>query len=562
MERHRIPLLLLVLLLSLGLVAGCSDDDDPTGPGEQDDTTAPQVLSVDPSAGETGVAVDEEIVIVFSEDMDTATGDGEITLSTGAVTDLTWTDPRTVVVAHPDWTAGAAVTVTVGTGLTDLAGNALAGTHATTFYVESTELVFLGSEPADGATGVNRSTVISLLFSADMDIDTFAGAVTLTDAGQDPLAFQAHEGEGSWVIIDPDGDLPADQAITLTVSTDVQDHGGRNLAQPVALGFTTGQDTDTTPPTIVGFEPASGSVIAAGTTFFRVTFSEPVNPDQAYPVRVNAELFAAVATEEQQPVWSPDRTTWTVSLPAPLPAGMPLEMTFQGYQDLAGNEQTAATTWTVAVEGTADYYPLHDGRRYEYEEYGAWGTIGSEVPTDEWTHPAHIQFEGQGSGVFHKTWYDASYTTSYGWDIMQQAGGALEYLGFGEVEGSETMEIMFDSPLTFTTLPPAGTWSDQTTATIPGEGTMTLVGDGEMVAELDVPWLEGGDDGPELFWKNVRLVVIDHTISAGDDLVESGVDSLWLAPTVGVIRYATYNEDPASGEWDYDTGTLMPPDLR
>jgi len=561
MERHRIPLLLMVLLLSLGLMAGCSDDDDPTGPGEQDDTTAPQVLSVDPSAGETGVTVDEEIVIVFSEDMDTATGDGQITLSTGAVTGLTWTDARTAVAAHPDWTEGAEVTVTVGTGLTDLAGNALASAHATTFYVESTDLTFLASDPADGATGTNRSTVISLLFSAEMDIDTFTGAVTLTDAGQDPLPFEVHEGEGSWVIVDPDGDLPADQAITLTVSTDVQDVGGRNLAQPVALGFTTGQDTDTTPPTIVGFEPASGSVIAAGTTFFRVTFSEPVDPDGADPVRVNAELFSLVEPEGQEPVWSPDRTTWTVQLPTPLPAGLPLEITFQGYRDLAGNEQTAATTWTSAVDGTADYYPLHFGRRYEYTEYGAWGAIGSDVPQEEWTHAVHVQFDGQGDGVFHRTWYDASYTTSDGWEVMQQSGGALEFLGFADEEDGETMQVMFDSPLTFTTLPPAGTWSDQATTTIPGEGTMTLTGEGEMVAEMDVPWLEG-DGGPVLFWKNVRLVVIDHTISAGDALVESGVDSLWLSPTVGVIRYATYNEDPATGEWDYDMGDLIPPDLR
>ena len=560
MERHRIPLLVLVLLLALGLTAGCSDDDDPAGPGGETDTTAPQVVSVDPPAGQTGVAVDEQIVIVFSEDMDTATGDGAITLSTGAVTDLTWTDARTVVVDHPDWAEGAAVTLTVGTGLTDLAGNALAADHAATFYVETSELVFLGSDPADGATDVNRSTVIALLFSAEMNTDTFTGAVALTDAGQNPLGFQVHEGEGSWVIVDPDADLPADQTISLTISTDVQDHGGRNLAQPVALAFTTGQDVDTTPPTIVSFEPATDAVIDETTTFFRVTFSEPVIPDSADPIRVNAELFWLVEQHGGEPTWSPDYTVWTVPLPAPLPAGLPMELTFEGYQDLAGNAQPAATTWTATVDGTPDYYPLEDARRYAYDEYGAWGNLGEDTPQDEWTDRAHVQFDAQGGGVYHRTWYDPGYTTPYGWDVMQQAGGALEYLGFAEVEGGQTMQIDFASPLTFTTLPPAGTWTDQTTASIPGEGTMTLVGEGRFVSEQDVDWLPGGHDHPGLFWKDVRLVVIDHTISAGDALVETGVDSLWLSPTVGIIRYATYNEDDA--EWDYDTGTLLPPDIR
>jgi len=564
MNRLRLLSLLLALLLAAGLLSACGDDDDPADPGggQDQDTTAPQVVSFSPPSGATGVATDATITIVFSEDMDTATAAGQITLSAGSVTSLDWADARTLEVAHSAWDTGAGVTVTVGSGLADLAGNPLAAPQQVTFYVESADLVFLDSDPADGATGVNRSAVVLLLFSAEMNSSTFGAAVTLTDADENPLAFTVHEGEGSWMVVDPDADLPADQTITLTVSTAAQDWGGRNLAAPATVSFTTGQEVDTTPPTIASFEPASGATVDPGATYLRITFSEPVIPDGADPVRVNAEFFWVVENHGADPVWSPDYRTLTVPLPAPLPSGLPMEVTFQGYRDLAGNEQTAATTWTAAVAGTADYYPLVDGRRYEYAEVGAEGDVGDGTPVNEWQNEAHIQFDAIGGGVYHRTWYDATYTTPYGWDVQQQAGGGLEYLGFGEADGGETFEVEFDSPLTFVTLPPAGTWTDQTTATIPGEGTLTLVGEGRFVSEMDLPWLDGGGHGPELFWKNVRLVVVDHTISAGSDLVETGVDSLWLAPTVGVVEYATYNEDAAEGTWDREHGAIMPPELR
>ncbi|MBD3221485.1 hypothetical protein GF314_09600 [bacterium] len=567
MKPDRIAMLMLIALLSVGLLAGCSDDDDsddPAGPGGGggEDTTAPEVISFAPTSGETGVAADESIVITFSEAMDPATADGEITLSTGAVTDLTWTDDRTVSVDHAAWSEGAEVTVTVGTGIADTAGNPLETARSVTFYVASTDLVFLGSDPEDGAVDVNRSTIVTLLFSDEMNLDTFDGAVTLTDEAQTDLAFQLHEGDGSLVIVDPDEDLPADETISLTVAATVQDFAGRSLDAPVSVSFTTGQDVDTTPPSIVGFEPASGQEIDPGTTYLRITFSEGVIPDSVTPRRIDAAFFGLVENQDADPVWSDDYTTLTVPLPTPLPAGLPMEVTFADYRDLAGNVQSASATWTATVAGTADYYPLEDGHRFEYEEYSAWGNVGDDTPVDESTYRAYIQFDAMGGGEFHRTWYDETYTSPDDWEIMQKSASALEYLGFGEVDGDETIEVVFDEPLTFVTLPPAGTWSDQADATVPGEGTMTLTGEGEFVSESDLLWLPGGEGHPELFWKDVRLVVIEHTIAAGPDLVETGVDSLWLAPTVGIVRYSTYNVDEMADEWDYDAGTVAVPGIR
>ena len=560
MNRNQHSFLLLASLLTLFMIIGCSDDDDPTDPGGGGgDTTAPLVVSIDPGAGETGVAVDEPIVITFNEDMDTATDDGQITVTPGGATGLTWTGARTLSVAHGTWDEGTAVTVDVGTGLADLAGNALAETVSATFYVESSDLVLLAASPADGAVDVNRSTTIALLFSATMDAATFGGAVELVDGGQNPLDFTASSSQGDWMLVDPDADLPADASITLTVSTDAQDMGGRNLATPVSVTFTTGQDTDTTAPTIVSFEPASGAEIDAGTTYIRATFSEPVDPLTANPVRVNAELFMLAVANDIEPTWSADGTVVTIALPTPLPAGLPLELAFADYQDRAGNVQNTTSTWTAVVQGTADYYPLIDGRQFVYDVVEAGGASGNAEP--EWIDQDtnYIQFDAAGGAVFHRTWYDSDFTIGDDWEVMQQSGGFLQILGFRDTHEDGSDDINFDAPIDFVALPPAGTWTSSTTATLPGDGTMAITGEGRFVEQIDLPWLAGGEDHPEIFWKDVRLVLVEHTLSAGDDLVETGVDSLWLAPTVGVVQFGSSLEDLMDDTWEWEHGVLLPP---
>jgi len=556
----RVSLVLIALLLPVvWLLGGCSDDDDPASPGDggDEDTTAPQIVGLDPESSETGVAVDHPITITFNEDMDPATADGAVSVTPGGVTGLTWSDARNLVVSHADWLEGATVTLAVGPGLADVAGNPLGGTTTTTFYVMASDLVLVSTDPVDGATDVSRSAVIALLFSAPMDQTSVQGAITVTADGGDPLPC-AITASDVWVRVDPDGDLPADAAIAVAISTAAQDEGGRNLASEASFTFTTGQDVDTTPPTITAITPADGATVGIDQPYFRVTFSEPVDPDTADPVRVNAELFALAEAAGITPVWSDGNTVWTVSLPNPLPTGLPLSLVFRDYADVSGNVQTVATTWNATVEGTADYYPLVDGRQFVYATAEEGGPVG-EDPTWSDTGESYVQFDAQSGGAYHRAWYDPGFTTTGDWDVMQHAGGALEYLGFHETdEGTET-DVIFDDPLTFVTLPPAGSWSDATSATVPGEGTFDLAGEGRFVEQLDLEWLPGGDGHPALFWKNVRLVVIEHTISAGTDIMETGVDSLWLAPTVGIVKYGTSGEDVMEDQWYRERGTLLPP---
>ncbi len=397
-----------------------------------------------------------------------------------------------------------------------------------------------------------------MLFSGSMDLNSLATATTVTNGAGGDLPFMLMDGEDDWVLLNPVVDLPADDEITVTVSTAAQDQGGRSLDQEATFAFTTGQDVDVTPPTVVSWEPANGATLDSGTTYFRMTFSEPMSIDTVEPVRINAAFAFLINAADNDVLWSENNTVMTVPLPTPLPAGLPIDVTFQNFADANGVVQDEAVNWSGVVAGEADYYPLVDERIYEYVELNASGPLGEDA---DYTGigEMHIKFEAQSAGVFHRKWYDAGFVTSEDWDIMQKTGSALELLGFHETDDGDPFEVNFDTPLTFVALPPAGTWTDVTTATVGDMGTVSLEGNGEFVEQADLEWVSAGPESPAMFWKDVRLVVIEHRIFAGETTIETGIDSLWLAPTVGLVESATYNEDPDAGTWDWDHGVLMGP---
>lgn len=152
----------------------------------------------------------------------------------------------------------------------------------------------------------------------------------------------------------------------------------------------------------------------------------------------------------------------------------------------------------------------------------------------------------------------ADYTIAAEWDILRKTAAGLELLGFREGY-EESVDVLFDEPMTYVKLPLAvGTWTDETTATV-GDEEFTLVGEGTVVSQDDLPWVPAGPDHPEIFWKNVWLVTIEHENSAGTTVIEAGVDTLWLAPTVGIVKFGEYNENEShEGIWTRQEGWIVP----
>jgi len=134
-------------------------DESSSGGGEED-LEPPTVASMAPADGTTGVREDVTVQLEFSEPMDTASV--ELALEAAALEPftLTWDDDGTTLTLTPDaalpYASGTSpiatealdFTVAVGTGATDLAGNALEPSFSASFSTARRITVALDHDPA------------------------------------------------------------------------------------------------------------------------------------------------------------------------------------------------------------------------------------------------------------------------------------------------------------------------------------------------------------------------------------------------------------------------------
>jgi Ice-binding-like/Bacterial Ig-like domain len=161
--------------------------------GASTNTTAPLVTSTNPIDTSFGAGTNQKITATFSEAMDSTTitpttftliGPGE-TLIAGTVTYSTIGTTATFTPGSA-LTVGDTYTAAITTGVTDLAGKALANTFAWTFTIgDTTDTIaptVSSSNPIDGAPVVGIDASINASFDKAMDPATL-NPVTFTVTG-------------------------------------------------------------------------------------------------------------------------------------------------------------------------------------------------------------------------------------------------------------------------------------------------------------------------------------------------------------------------------------------
>lgn len=543
---------ILVFVAFLGFAACSDDSSDPTGPGV--DETAPLVFSTEPEPDDSGVPVSEDLVVLFNEAMDPASATGNVSLSTGSITDLSWDDARTLRIEHSAWTAGARVEVTLGTGLTDAAGNGLAAPHGWGFWVATPDVVLLETDPANGATGIPLNTRVVLRFNRRMNLTTLAAATVVDDGivGRAPVGFSYSEGPDEQVLMTFAEELPALATITVTIGTGATAEGGQPLSAETSFSFRTGNESDTTPPALISVVPASGSTINPSTATIVFTFSEAIDETRFEPDMLGAQFLFLLESASSDVVFSEGGTVLTVALPTPLPAGLPIYVYFEQFYDLAGNASTSALEYRVDVSGTAEVWPWVDGF------VGIWWAVeetkeGMDPPyTDEFFYAKRI--EDQGSGTIHySSYYDAPPAPPDDWEIFQRDGNSIDFLGFGELEEGTPFEVLFDDPLQWLALPPTAGASWDGSTTFPFDEVIAdLDFSGEIVAIEDLI-IDFDLGGPPTMWVDCWKLRIEYQISYDGSTLISGEEFLWYAPTVGPVREMTHEEDLSEdrvSDWD------------
>ncbi|HPV40462.1 MAG TPA: Ig-like domain-containing protein [Spirochaetota bacterium] len=217
--------------------------------GAAPDTTSPTVASTFPADGAANVAINSGISVTFDEAMDPAT----ISTMTFMVQDFLLMIPVTGTVSYTGNTAlfspianlspNTTYLATITTGATDLAGNPMAADHTWTFTTgtapDLTPPAVTSTTPAGGATNVAVSSVVTVVFTEDIDPATIsAGSFTIND-GASTIGGTV-SCAASTAVFSPSAAFSPSTTYTANLSTAIADLAGNTLMATYTWSFTTG----------------------------------------------------------------------------------------------------------------------------------------------------------------------------------------------------------------------------------------------------------------------------------------------------------------------------------
>lgn len=358
------------LLDTAGNPLGAVSSNFTTGAGI--DNFSPSVVSTSPPmldfTSATNVPLDAKVIVQFSEPMNPLTmtsNNVQLTQVSSSNSSLlvqgtlaVSSDLRSVTFTPAQrLIPNGTHRLTLGAGLTDLAGNPLlplppfsvssfiTGVDAT----DPTLLTVVSMSPADTDTGVAINAPVVLKFSKSVAPTTFNGATMVVTGGSGPiLGTVTFEQNNQLVRWKPANliQLAPNTIHTVSVSTGVTDLAGVPMAASFGGSFTTGAGTDTTIPTIIGSNPVNNANGVSRLTTISVTMSEPINPATAVLGPDSSVLFSgpgAIGTGYFPSIpgslsVSLDRRTITVVPTQPLLANQSYSLSVSGVEDIAGNK--------------------------------------------------------------------------------------------------------------------------------------------------------------------------------------------------------------------------------
>ncbi|HUQ48669.1 MAG TPA: Ig-like domain-containing protein [Gemmatimonadaceae bacterium] len=326
------------------------------------DTTAPTVTSVSPPDGSTTAATTTAIQIAFSEPMNPTTittttvslknaGTGANITST--VVYNAGTNSVTLTPSGP-LSNSTQYTVTVTTGVKDVAGNQLAAPFVSSFTTvplpDNTAPTIITRSPANGATGVATNSAVTIQFSEPMDqatINTTNIRLSVTSPSSPVAGTVAYNASTNTATFTPDAPLANNTGYTVT-TTGLKDVAGNSLAAQPAWTFTT--IADTTAPTILSTSPNHNATGIAVNSAVTVTFSEAMDAATIVSPATNIKLnvFAGGAAVAGNVSYNASSHVATFTPTSNLTANTKYTATVTtGVKDAAGNP--------LAVNATFDF---------------------------------------------------------------------------------------------------------------------------------------------------------------------------------------------------------------
>jgi hypothetical protein len=206
-----------------------------------EDSTPPEILTVNPPDATSKVPLDEEIYVGFSDVMSTESLDVQIV--PGVTFTESWNETATAVtLEHADFDEATTYAVTVSAD--DAAGNPVTSVATWAFTTTVTDAQppsVTDALPVAGATAVAPATSVVVRFSEEI----FPGSLHM-DLTPDPLGQYGHRtgwvfswGAGNTVVTATHPSWFTGTRYTVTVAA--EDRAGNPLSQPFSWSFTTGE---------------------------------------------------------------------------------------------------------------------------------------------------------------------------------------------------------------------------------------------------------------------------------------------------------------------------------
>jgi len=292
----------------------------------------------------------------------------------------------------------------------------------TTSTSDTSAPTIVSRSPSPLATGVGTNTSVSATFSETLDpatvtatnfaVSTVSGNVAGT------LSYDATTSTVTFV--------PAAPLTTLTtynvVVTGIEDLSGNPSNSN--WSFTTGRNSNTTPPTVVAVSPASGATHVSVRTGVVVTFSEPVDPTT---LPAGIQVTAGTTTVAGSVSCDAANQVATFVPSAVLASQTLYTVTVAGVKDLAGNAMTAGFTSTFTTAKILFSDSFESGTA-NWTLSPPWG-----LTTSSYMSPNHSLTDSPGGN--YATFANTS-ATSVLFDVTNVASVSLSYWLSGQTQAN------------------------------------------------------------------------------------------------------------------------------
>jgi RHS repeat-associated protein len=254
-----------------------------TGSGA--DTTPPTVVNVTPNNGATGVGLDSNVVLTFSEALNPNTiAPNTVTLLVNGKPLSSWgssisADNRVLTLKPYSLPASSLVSVVATGGLKDQAGNALVSFQSqftTLPALDTDQAKVVAQRPGNGATGAPVTTSVVLYLSEPMDPATVPGALHVSQNGVLVNGATQVSDSGQVVQFTPASPWQKGAIIQVFLDSTAQDADGISVTSYQA-SFITAVDTSTLAPAVVSTNPGNVNGVPTNVVI-DIGFNQPLDP--------------------------------------------------------------------------------------------------------------------------------------------------------------------------------------------------------------------------------------------------------------------------------------------